>query len=270
MGEMIELDDGSRIDAASQKILIRLREGGWTYTGDLREAAELSQNSQVLYRLEEYLIPAEFVRESDRTREDDPRRFQMTGAGQMWVDNRAETLAHPASREETQEMAYEALQEAQSAKDSVQSYRQKVHTIRDHVDGVDEAVEQAAKEFRSAERSAKHAKSDAREAKSRSRKASNKVEKMDDRLQAVEHDQQQSEESFENRLDAHESAIRDLRQENDELREETERLRSEVDVLREEMDRGPAKRFWLWLMVWYGVISERLRRWSSEAYRRAA
>lgn len=233
--------DGNRIDRASQKILLRLNAYSWTIGRKLRETAELSQNAQVFYRMEEHLIPAGLVREEPR---DDSggrgyhhnrRRFRLTQSGEEWLEEHHEVVARPASRTETQQMAYEALDTAESAKASVQSYRKKVHKIRDHVDGVNEAVEDAAQQFRSAERSAKTAKTRAHEARQMSRRASTATTNMDERLQEVERDQERSEESFESRLDAHEGVIRDLREETAQLREENNELRSDLDALRRQV-----------------------------------
>lgn len=238
MSDVIELGDGGRVDVASQKMLTHLRKGGWIYTGDLRKTAELSQNSQVLYRLEEHLMPADFVIEADREREEEPRKFQLSASGQIWVDNHEEELSFPASRVETQEMAYEAIEAAESAKNSVQNYRKKVYRLKKKVEGLDEQVEENSSGLTS------HGASiDVLNA--------NMAQKTD--LRAVRRElesfQEEMEEKHElevddlgGRLDAQEIVVGELREEVERLRDENAHLRSKVREIREELDRGVLER----------------------------
>jgi hypothetical protein len=68
----------NRVDRASQLMLTRLRRESWIYAGRLRERADFSENSQVFYRMERYLIPAGLVEEAARTNDDEPRQFRLT------------------------------------------------------------------------------------------------------------------------------------------------------------------------------------------------
>ena len=134
--------DGHRLDAASQKILWALRnpwhDRDWMRGSQLRNAAELSQNRQVYYRTEKYLEPAGLVEEKDRRRKDDPRAFRLTDEGEQWVDAHEEHLKAPVGRIETQQMAREAMDEAESAKESVRNYRKKLHRVKSDTDDLKE------------------------------------------------------------------------------------------------------------------------------------
>jgi chromosome segregation ATPase len=141
MAETLE-KDGNRIDRASQKILRELKEGGeWIRGLTLRRAADLSQNTQVFYRVEEHLLPAGLVEEAARTGQDgyvEPRRFRLTSEGEEWVESHAAALAEPATREEAREMAGEAYEAAESARESVQNYRKKLYRVRSRVEELEE------------------------------------------------------------------------------------------------------------------------------------
>lgn len=136
--------DGSRIDRASQLILEALNgDKEWARGKRLREAAELSQNTQVFYRVEEHLEPAGLVEEAARTGREgyvEPRRFRLTDEGKEWVTEQASALAVPATREETQKKAGAAYEVAESARSSVQNYRKKVSRVKKRVEELDKAV----------------------------------------------------------------------------------------------------------------------------------
>ena len=84
MAETLE-KDGNRIDRASQVILRALNGGDeWVRGKTLREAADLSQNGQVFYRMEEHLIPSGLTQEAARTERNgrvEPRQFRLTEEG---------------------------------------------------------------------------------------------------------------------------------------------------------------------------------------------
>ena len=64
-----------RIDSQSQQILRVLRGGGgnWVYGGELRKAADMSENTQVFYWMENSLKPSGLVVEAARAEERDAR-----------------------------------------------------------------------------------------------------------------------------------------------------------------------------------------------------
>lgn len=234
MGDVIKLDDGSRIDVASQKILVRLREGGWTYTGELREAAELAQNSQVLYRLEQHLMPAGFVGEAPREKENEYRKFELRAKGRMWMEDREEKLAYPASRKETQEMAYEAVEAAESARESVQNYRKKLHRMRKRVEELEELEEQVEE---NASDLGYHSGSlqGLRDRKADEKKVAGVRTDLVDFRDEMEEKHEAAVDHLGGRLDAQEMTVGELREEIEELREENEELHSELDELREQV-----------------------------------
>jgi chromosome segregation ATPase len=138
--------DGHRIDRASQVMLRALNAGDeWVRGKTLREAADLSQNGQVFYRMEEHLIPAGLVQEAARRERNghvEPRQFRVTEEGAAWVEEHAEALAIPTTREETAAKAGEAYEAAESARSSVQDYRKKLHRVKGRVEEVEDAVEE--------------------------------------------------------------------------------------------------------------------------------
>lgn len=137
MGDVIKLDDSTRVDKPSQKVLTRLNTNDWVHTGDLQDAAELSQNTQVLYRMEKHLIPAGLVEEADRPNTDYPRQFRLTKAGERFIREHSKEIAQPTDLLETQKMASEALNEASSAKQSVQDYRKKLYRLKQRIEEVE-------------------------------------------------------------------------------------------------------------------------------------
>ena len=138
MSEVLWLD-GHKIDRASQKMLRELRGGEWTYGSTLREAADLAENTQVFYRMENYLEPSGLVLEAARV-EDEARQFQLTEAGEEWVKQNAGTVLGPETRDEVASMAAEAYEAGMSAKESVQNYRKKVNRVKNRLDETREDV----------------------------------------------------------------------------------------------------------------------------------
>ncbi|MDN4015169.1 hypothetical protein QX233_22230, partial [Chryseobacterium gambrini] len=73
--------DGHRIDRASQ-VMLRALNGDeeWVRGQTLREAADLSQNGQVFYRMEEHLLPTGLAQEAARRERNghvEPRQFRL-------------------------------------------------------------------------------------------------------------------------------------------------------------------------------------------------
>lgn len=248
MADVIKLDDGGRVDRGSQKILMALNPSDWTNTGALRKVGELSQNSQVLYRVEEHLIPAGLVEEQKRRTEQDTRQFRLTRSGELWLDEHHADLIVPATRAETQEMASQAAEEASSAKESVQSYRKKVHRLKNDVnDALDEVEEDFQRH---------HSRLSNVEGRSHSNKrdvsdVSESVAGVSDRVDALEQHHEESVNRLGSRLSEQSSEIEELRDANEELREEIEELREQVIVSRlrvlmeamwEEIDRAVIQR----------------------------
>ena len=231
--------DGFKIDRASQKMLLALNKRGRRRGSSLRESGELSQNTQVFYRMEEHLIPSGLVEEHDRRHEQDQRRFSLTDEGRTWLDAHSEEVAMPKTRVETQEMAHEALKEASSAKVSVQNYRQKVSRMDDKVDDVEDEWEDWQKDkgdsfdqlfFRT---------------KSLREDSDDNTRSIEEVESDVSHLGAQREEFVKNvgsRLGEQEETIAELREENTELRRELGKLQKDVDGIIEEMDRSVSDR----------------------------
>lgn len=137
---------GHRIDRPSQIILGGLKTQEWTLAKPLAELAELGQNTQVFYRMDNHLKPAGLVEEQERedrpTGYEEPRRFRLTDEGELWVEGHAQEIDTPATRAETQHMARDAHDAAESAKDSVQSYRKKIHRLKGRVEELEELPDQ--------------------------------------------------------------------------------------------------------------------------------
>jgi hypothetical protein len=134
--------DGYKLDGSSQRMLRALRGGGWQYSASLRDAAELEDNRQVSYRMEQYLSPAGLVVEAVREEpEKEARRFKLTDEGEAWVEAHAEELLAPTSREEIADLAQQGYTEGTEAKDSVQGYRKKLSRYKNQVEEVREQLE---------------------------------------------------------------------------------------------------------------------------------
>ena len=123
-----------RIDRASQRMLRRLGGGEWVHSSSLREAGDLDENTQVFYRMEEYLKPSGLVVEAARSEEGEARRFRLTEEGEEWVEEHADEIQTPATREEVAELAHEGYKAGTSAKESVQNYRKKVNRLKNRLD----------------------------------------------------------------------------------------------------------------------------------------
>jgi prefoldin subunit 5 len=134
--------DENRIDRGSQLMLTRLRGEGWVYAGRLRERADFSENSQVFYRMERYLIPAGLVEEAARTDDDEPRQFRLTDEGSLWLEQNTNAIATPATRDEMRELAREGYEAGTSARESVQNYRKKVSRIKNRLEDVEAEVDE--------------------------------------------------------------------------------------------------------------------------------
>lgn len=129
--------DEHKVDGPSQRMLRALRGGDWHYSATLRDAAELEDNRQVSYRIEQYLAPAGLVVEAVREEpEKEARRFKLTDECEAWVEAHAEELLAPTSREEIADLAQQGYTEGTEAKDSVQNYRKKLSRYKNQVEEV--------------------------------------------------------------------------------------------------------------------------------------
>lgn len=132
--------DENRVDRGSQLMLTRLRGQGWVYAGRLRERADFSENAQVFYRMERYLMPAGLVEEAARTDDEEPRQFRLTDEGSLWLEQNTDAIATPATREEMRELAREGYEAGTSARESVQNYRKKVSRVKNRLEDVEAEV----------------------------------------------------------------------------------------------------------------------------------
>jgi hypothetical protein len=133
--------DEKRVDRGSQLMLTRLRGEGWVYGGRLREVADFSENSQVYYRMERYLMPAGLVEEAARS-DDEYRRFRLTDEGSLWLEQNTDAIATPATRDEMRELAREGYEAGTSARESVQNYRKKVSRMKNRLEDVEAEVDE--------------------------------------------------------------------------------------------------------------------------------
>lgn len=230
--------DENRIDRASQKLLTRLSTSNWLYGSNLRRAAELSQNTQVFYRMEEHLIPAGFVEEKEREHErgsgfHERRQFRLTAKGHQWLDDHEYEVAVPKSRPETQEMAYEAQETAESAKNSVQSYRKKLHRLKDKVE---ESFEKVGNHLQQHDKRLMEVESRSANTKHRTKRLSEDLEEVGDRVENVERKR-------ENLAELSADRFNDQQTEIDELSEQIAELQAEVVEINEEMNRGHIERW---------------------------
>ena len=140
--------NGYKVDAASQRMLRALRGGKWHRATTLRKAADLNDNRQVTYRVEEYLYPSGLVVEQGREKEKEGRKFKLTEGGATWVEDHVEELLMPSTHEEVVELAYQGYKEGTEAKDSVQSYRKKLSRTKNRLDEVRDDVDTISDERR--------------------------------------------------------------------------------------------------------------------------
>jgi chromosome segregation ATPase len=230
--------DENRIDRASQKLLTRLTPSSWTYGSNLRRAAELSQNAQVFYRMEEHLIPAGFVEEKEREHErgsgfHERRQFRLTAKGQQWLSEHEYEVAVPKSRPETQEMAYEAQEAAESARESVQSYRKKLNRLKNKVE---ESFEKVGNHLQQHDKRLMEVESRSANTKHRTKRLSEDLEEVGDRVESVERKR-------ENLAELSADRFNDQQTEIDELSEQIAELQAEVVEINEEMNRGHIERW---------------------------
>ena len=216
MAETLE-KDGHRIDRASQVILRALNGGDeWVRGKTLREAADLSQNGQVFYRMEEHLMPSGLVQEAARTERNghvEPRQFRLTEEGAAWIDEHAEALAIPTTREETAAKAGEAYEAATSARSSVQNYRKKLHRVKGRVEEVEDAVEEIGESQENMTVSVMSVSDRSEENKERSKETAATVAELEERVGEIEETVARLEEESRARdefLRADLAAVRDL------------------------------------------------------------
>lgn len=140
MSEMLDIE-GVKIDNQSQLMLWELRNGEWERALTLRRTANLDENRQVFYRMENYLIPAGLVEEQPRDNSSDMRRFRLTDRGTQWVEDRGKKLKMPTTHEQIQKYALEGYEAGTDAKESVQNYRKKLHRLKRRVERSEDSVE---------------------------------------------------------------------------------------------------------------------------------
>ena len=227
MGETLE-KDGHRIDRASQ-VMLRALNGDeeWVRGQTLREAADLAQNGQVFYRMEEHLLPTGLAQEAARRERNghvEPRQFRLTDEGKGWVDEHADLLAIPTTREEAAAKAGAAYEAAESARSSVQNYRKKLHRVKGRVEELEELPERV------------------RETETR---LNYQAESLDEiRSQATEVAEAHTEFAGETReaLDRQREEIEALRAENSALEERIERLERQFEgIARQQAERERAR-----------------------------
>lgn len=228
MGEALE-KDGNRIDRASQVILRELNgDDEWVRGKRLREAADLSQNGQVFYRMEEHLIPSGLAQEAARRERNghvEPRQFRLTEEGVVWVDEHAEALAIPTTREEAAEKAGAAYEAAESARESVQNYRKKLHRVKSRVEEIEEQQETHHTGLSNMWQQSENT-------RERSEETAAAVEELQEQVGRIEESVSELEEEV--------SSIERRRDEEWERREEA--LREELEEVREQAER--ANRSW--------------------------
>src|SRR5699024_3616016 len=91
--------------------------------------------------MENHLGPAGLVLEAVR---DDPeresRKFKLSEEGEVWVEDHAEELLAPTTREEIADLAQQGYKEGTEAKESVQNYRKKLRRYKNQVEDVREQL----------------------------------------------------------------------------------------------------------------------------------
>ena len=235
MGETLE-KDGHRIDRASQ-VMLRALNGDeeWVRGQTLREAADLAQNGQVFYRMEEHLLPTGLAQEAARRERNghvEPRQFRLTEEGRAWVDEHADLLAIPTTREEAAAKAGAAYEAAESARSSVQNYRKKLHRQKGRVEELGEAVEEIASTQEGMDMQQVSVSRRSQQNEERSKATAEAVEELQERVGAVE----------ETVATLEEEAVERERRTQEESKARDEFLRADLAEVRELAER--ANRGW--------------------------
>jgi hypothetical protein len=177
--------DGYKIDGPSQRMLRALRGGDWHYSATLRDAAELEDNRQVSYRMEQYLGPAGLVLEAVREEpEKEARRFKLSDEGEAWVEDHAEELLAPTDREEIAELAQQGYTEGTEAKDSVRGYRKKLSRYKNQVEEVREQLNHIQNHHDEYFRRVSSVEKESEDSRERSKEAKQGVEELREAVEA--------------------------------------------------------------------------------------
>ena len=169
-----------RIDTESKLILHELQGEDWVRGLDLRRAADLEENRQVFYRMENYLLPAGLVEEQARESSGDMRWFRLTREGRNWVDAHADELRLPTTREEIQEYAAEGYEAGTSAKESVQNYRKKVNRLKRRVERAEGTVEEVEDDQREGDKDIEYLRERTQAIRMRSIGNNNRLDSLED------------------------------------------------------------------------------------------
>jgi archaellum component FlaC len=181
MSEMLDTE-GVKIDNQSQLMLWQLRNGEWERALTLRRAANLSENRQVFYRMENYLIPAGLVEEQPRDNPDDMRRFCLTEKGEEWVKERGNQLQMPTTHEQIQKYALEGYEAGTDAKESVQNYRKKLHRLKRRVERAEEDIEHVEDDQRENDKDVQYLRERSQAVRKRSIRNNNWLESLQDEV----------------------------------------------------------------------------------------
>lgn len=105
---MNQYEEPKKCDKISQMTLSALHKRGRASTGELREMTGVKSRS-IRHRIDEYLSPAELVREVERRDHagNDERVFELTTGGQQYVADQWADLIHYAQRHEVLDAAKE-------------------------------------------------------------------------------------------------------------------------------------------------------------------
>lgn len=169
-----------RVDTESKLILHELQGEDWVRGLDLRRAADLDENRQVFYRMENYLLPAGLVEEQARENSTEMRWFRLTREGRNWVDAHADELRLPTTREEIQEYAAEGYEAGTSAKESVQNYRKKVNRLKRRVERAEGTVEEVEDDQRETNKDVEYLRERSQAVRKRSIGNNNRLDSLED------------------------------------------------------------------------------------------
>lgn len=171
-----------RIDNQSQLMLWQLRNGEWERALTLRRAANLKENRQVFYRMENYLIPAGLVEEHPRENPDELRRFRLTERGVDWVENRGKKLKMPTTHEQIQKYALEGYEAGTDAKESVQNYRKKLHRLKRRVERAEDDIEEVEDDQRENDKDVQYLRERSQAVRKRSIRNNNWLDSLQDEV----------------------------------------------------------------------------------------
>jgi hypothetical protein len=187
MGDTLRAGEAGeyKIDHQSQQMLRELHEDRWIGAPALCKAAGLEENTQVFYRMRNYLLPANLATEQPRDEPNAKRQFKLTKGGQQWVAEHAAVIEAPADREEVANLAQEGHDEGTRAGAAVDEFQRELDQVRDDINDVETNLKEISDQQSTDSGSLDFLSNRARKNKKRSVKNERRSEDNEDAIEAI-------------------------------------------------------------------------------------